>query len=260
LSLLLPAGFPIIQDGRQEISRPWRKCRVLGGAMTMHLAVQILDGARSAKYGPALSRYGIVHPCDSGSDLDSAVAGGAAVAVLELGNPDDAETFDVLVGLRQEHPGLCLIVLYEPAGEELREAVKLAQRRLGLWFACGTDAELDLLFARVAAGRLPATPTPAEVAVACVAELSPGPARDGSRGSVASRPQVISARRPRRLAVVRSYGPSSGSSPTSALRPARCAGRSGPFMPPTGSGATHGTRAGSRSSSGGDPPGRSAEG
>ena len=142
----------------------------------MHLAVQLLDGARRAKFGPALSRYGIVHPCDSGSALDSAVAGGAAVVVMELGNPDDAETLDVLVGLRQEHPGLCLIVLYEPAGEELREAVKLAQRRLGLWFACGTDAELDLLFARVEAGRLPAAPTPAEVAVACVAELSPGPA------------------------------------------------------------------------------------
>lgn len=142
----------------------------------MQLAVKLSDDAKRTTYEPALARHGTLHWCGSVSALESAVGGGAAVAMLEPGSPDDPEPPAMLARLRQEHSGLLLVVLYDPAGEELAEAVKLAQRRLGLWFACGTDGELDLLLSKAEAGRVPPAPTPAELAVACVAELSPGPA------------------------------------------------------------------------------------
>jgi len=144
--------------------------------MTLHLAAKLPDGARRATYEPVLARHGTVHWCGSVAALESAVAGGAAVAMLELGHPDDAEAVDMAPRLRHEHPTLLLVMLYDSAGEELPEAARLAQRRLGLWFASGADGELDLLLAKAEAGRVPAAPTPAELAVQCVADLSLGPA------------------------------------------------------------------------------------
>lgn len=144
--------------------------------MTLHLAVKLLDGARRTAYEPVLARHGTVHWCGSVAAWESAVAGGAAVAMLELGHPDDAEAVGMLPSLRREHPAVLLIVLYDAAGEELPEAARLAQRRLGLWFASGADGELDLLLTKARAGRVPAAPTPAELAVQCVADLSLGPA------------------------------------------------------------------------------------
>jgi hypothetical protein len=140
--------------------------------MTLHLAVKLSHGARRTTYEPTLAQHGTVHWCGSIAALESVVAGGAAVAMLEP-DPDDRDT---LATLRNEHPTLLLIVPYDPAGEELTEAARLAQRRLGLWFASGADGELDLLLTRAEAGRVPAAPTPAELAVRCVAELSLGPA------------------------------------------------------------------------------------
>ncbi len=144
--------------------------------MTLHLAAKLPDGARRTTYEPVLARHGAVHWCGTVTALESAVAEGAAVAVLELGHPDDAEAVDTVPRLRHEHPTLLLIILYDPASEELPEAARLAQRRLGLWFASGADAELDLLLTKAEAGRVPSAPTPAELAVQCVAELSLGPA------------------------------------------------------------------------------------
>ncbi|MGH7528430.1 MAG: hypothetical protein ACREMX_17190, partial [Gemmatimonadales bacterium] len=144
--------------------------------MTLHLAVKLSDGARRTNYEPALARHGTVHWCGSVTALESVVAAGAAVAMLELGSPVDAETPDALARLRHEYPGILLVMAYDPAGEELTEAVKLAHRRLGLWFAYEADGALDLLLAKAAAGRAPAGPTPAELAVEYVAALSPSPA------------------------------------------------------------------------------------
>lgn len=144
--------------------------------MTMHVAVRLSDDERRAIYEPVLNRHGIVHWCGGRTALESVVAGGAGVAMLEPGNADDYDALDTIAGLRHEHPALLLVVSYDPAGEELAEAAMLAQRRLGLWFDCGADGELDLLLTRAEAGRVPAAPTPAELAAQCVAELSLGPA------------------------------------------------------------------------------------
>jgi hypothetical protein len=144
--------------------------------MTLHLAVKLSDRARRTTYEPALARHGTVHWCRSVAALESAVTEGSAAAMLELGHPDDAEVVDMLSSLRREHPTLLLIMLYDPAGEGLPEAARLAQRRLGLWFASWDDGELELLLTKAEAGGVPAAPTPAELAVPCVAELSLGPA------------------------------------------------------------------------------------
>lgn len=143
--------------------------------MTLHLAVKLLDARRSA-YEPALAQHGTVHWCGSGPVLGSVVAAGAAVALVEIGSLDYAETLDVITRLHQEHPGLLVILAYDPVGEELGEAVRLVRRRLGFWFAWEPDDELDLLLARAAAGRISAGPTPAQAALECIAELAPAPA------------------------------------------------------------------------------------
>jgi hypothetical protein len=141
--------------------------------MTPHLAVNLSHGARRTTYEPILTRHGTVHWCGSIAAVESVVAEGAAVAMLE---PDDTDHRKTLADLRHEHPTLILIVSYDPAGEELTEAARLAKRRLGLWFASGADAELELLLTRAGAGRVPAPPTPGELALQCVADLSVGPA------------------------------------------------------------------------------------
>lgn len=142
----------------------------------MHLAVRLLDDARRAAYEPVLALHGTVHWCGSVPALESVVAEGAAVAMLELGSPDDYDTLDLVTRLRHEYPTLLLILRYDPAGEELAEAARLAQRHLGLWFVCDPNGELDLLLTYARGGRVLAAPTPAELAVQCVAELSLGPA------------------------------------------------------------------------------------
>jgi len=142
----------------------------------MHLAVRLLDDTKRRTYAPALAGHGTIHWCGSLAALESVVAGGAAVAMLEAGSPDAPHAVDALASLRHEHPALLLVVLYDPAGEELTEAARLAQRRLGLWFSCGADGELDLLLSRARAARTLAAPTPAELAVQCVAELALGSA------------------------------------------------------------------------------------
>jgi hypothetical protein len=143
--------------------------------MGLHFAVTLEDEARRTAYAPTLSRHGIVHWCDSPTALERAVGAGAGLVMLGLDSRGGPPALGVLTRLRSEHPTLILIVAYDPASEELADAAKLSLRRLGLWFTCEPDDELELLLNRCGAGPT-LTPTPPELAVECVAELSPAPA------------------------------------------------------------------------------------